>query len=270
MRSSSTPILNSWLSSSSSKDSSASPDSPDHHSSIPRRYRTRSISFSDSPTRSIPKNSTVSSHISKPKKPEKPLWSSGLEEITANEADESEEVLKKDRALQTLVIGGGSGGDDGGCKRVTGGRNGDGFESGSDLDASDAYYNNMIQANPGNSLLLSNYAKFLKEVRGDFVKAEEYCGRAILANPNDASVLSLYANLIWQTHKDAQRAETYFDQAVKSDPDDCFVLASYARFLWDAEEDEDEEEENDKGKNLSESGSNLFEGSSGWMRVTAT
>lgn len=272
MRSSSTPILNSWLSSS-SKDSSPSPD--DHHFSIPLLSRTRSISFSDCPTRSIPKNSKsspVSSHFPKPKKPEKPLWSSGSGQVSINEEDDSEEIVTKDKALQTLVVAGGSGDDDGGRKRVSGSGKGDGFGSGfgsgSDLDATDAYYNNLIQANPGNSLLLSNYAKFLKEAIGDFVKAEEYCGRAILANPNDATVLSLYADLIWQTHKDAQRAETYFDQAVKSDPDDCFVLASYARFLWDTEEDD--EEETDKGKNLYDSGSNLFEGSSGWMPVPAT
>ena len=104
----------------------------------------------------------------------------------------------------------------------------------------------MIQANPGNGLLLANYARFLKEVKADLEKAEEYCGRAILANPNDGNALSLYGELIWQTQKDAARARTYFDRAVKSDPDDCHVLASYARFLWDAgEEDENEGEEDE-------------------------
>ncbi|XP_012451469.1 uncharacterized protein LOC105773857 [Gossypium raimondii] len=135
--------------------------------------------------------------------------------------------------------GGGRGGADG----SDGSDNEWGYwDSNNGKDSSDTYYQKMIQANPGNSLLLSNYARFLKEVRGDLVRAEEYCGRAILANPNDGNLLSMYADLIWQTHKDGPRAETYFDQAVKSAPDDCFVLASYARFLWDAEEEDDEEE----------------------------
>lgn len=119
-----------------------------------------------------------------------------------------------------------------------------GSDSDGEINGTDVYYQNMIEANPGNPLLLSNYARFLKEVCGDFVKAEEYCGRAILANPGDGSLLSLYADLIWQSHKDSARAESYFDQAVKAAPDDCHVLASYARFLWDTEEDDDEQDTN--------------------------
>ncbi|KAH1057321.1 hypothetical protein J1N35_035386 [Gossypium stocksii] len=135
--------------------------------------------------------------------------------------------------------GGGRGGGDG----SDGSDNEWGYwDSNNGKDSTDTYYQKMIQANAGNSLLLSNYSRFLKEVRGDLVRAEEYCGRAILANPNDGNLLSMYADLIWQTHKDGPRAQTYFDQAVKSAPDDCFVLASYARFLWDAEEEDDEEE----------------------------
>ncbi|XP_022755139.1 uncharacterized protein LOC111303273 [Durio zibethinus] len=162
---------------------------------------------------------------------------------------EEEEVEKEEAGFQrwrTASLGveeecgiGGSGGKIGG-----GGRGGGENEWG----CWDLYYQKMIEANPGNSLLLSNYARFLKEVRGDLVKAEEYCGRAILANPNDGNVLSMYAGLIWQTLKDGQRAESYFDQAVKAAPNDCFVLASYARFLWDSEEEEKEEAE--VGENL--------------------
>ncbi|CAI9785017.1 unnamed protein product [Fraxinus pennsylvanica] len=99
----------------------------------------------------------------------------------------------------------------------------------------------MIEANPSNSLLLANYAKFLKEVKGDFAKTEEYCGMAILADPSDGSVLSLYVDLIWQTKKDDARAEAYFDRAIKTDPNDCYVLDSYASFLWDANEEKEVE-----------------------------
>ncbi|KAI3911808.1 hypothetical protein MKX01_038250 [Papaver californicum] len=165
----------------------------------------------------------------------------------------------KDRSLMVPLVGGGANGSNGGRKCGGGGRSDEEDDDGksdfgdSELeengdnnnnkkDSVETYYQKMIEANPGNSLLLGNYAKFLKEEKGDLVKAEEYCGRAILANPSDGSVLSLYADLIWQTHKDVSRAETYFDQAVQASPDDCFVLASYARFLWDTEEDDEEEE----------------------------
>ncbi|KAL7164229.1 hypothetical protein ACSBR2_040192 [Camellia fascicularis] len=132
--------------------------------------------------------------------------------------------------------GGGGGGDDEGD-----GAN-DGFES------IDEYYQKMIKAHPGNALLLGNYARFLKEVRGEVEKALEYCERAMIISGNeDGNVLSLYGELIWDAHKDASRAQFYFDQALLASPHDCDVMASYARFLWDAEdEDEDEEEEEEE------------------------
>ncbi|OIS96734.1 PREDICTED: uncharacterized protein LOC109234977 isoform X1 [Nicotiana attenuata] len=157
------------------------------------------------------------------------------------------------RAVELVVDGSGGGGAGGGKICGGGGGNYDGGngDDGSELwdssnhgsDSTDLYYTKMIQANPGNSLLLGNYARFLKEVRGNLVKAEEYCGRAILANPSDGNILSLYADLIWRTHKDAPRAQNYFEKAVKASPDDCYVLASYAHFLWDAEDEEEEKEE---------------------------
>ncbi|MBA0661582.1 hypothetical protein Goklo_005860, partial [Gossypium klotzschianum] len=142
---------------------------------------------------------------------------------------EEEEVEKEEAGFDWWIasslgveeecgIGGGGGNICGGGGRG-GGDGSDGsdnewgyWDSNNGKDSTDTYYQKMIQANPGNSLLLSNYARFLKEVRGDLVRAEEYCGRAILANPNDGNLLSI------------------------------FVLASYARFLWDAEEEDDEEE----------------------------
>ncbi|XP_076944041.1 uncharacterized protein LOC143614505 [Bidens hawaiensis] len=134
--------------------------------------------------------------------------------------------------VQVMVDG--SGGGTGGGKICSGG----GGDNGGYENSIDVYYRNMIEANPNNSLVLGNYAKYLKEVRGDALKAEEYCTRAILANPSDATALSMYADLIWDTRKDASRAQSYFDQAVKASPDDSYVMAAYARFLWDADEEE--------------------------------
>nr|GMD44113.1 TPR repeat protein [Ipomoea batatas] len=107
----------------------------------------------------------------------------------------------------------------------------------------DEYYDKIIQDNLDNPLFLGNYAKFLKEVKGDFVKAEEYCEWAILANADEGNIFALHADLIWCLHKDAARAESYYVQAVKASPDDCDVLASYAHFLWQTEEEDEEEED---------------------------
>ncbi|XP_071716308.1 uncharacterized protein [Rutidosis leptorrhynchoides] len=152
----------------------------------------------------------------------------------------------RDREVGVMVDTGGHG--DGGGEGKISGRGGNGNDH--ENDGTDVYYRNMIQANPGNSMLLSNYAKYLKEVRGDYIKAEEYCSRAILANPNDGNVLSMYADLIWQAQKDATHAQSYFDQAVQASPDDCYVMASYARFLWDANDEDEVDNEADRDKNM--------------------
>ncbi|XP_075505173.1 uncharacterized protein LOC142542431 [Primulina tabacum] len=281
LRSSSSPLLNSWLPNSASGSSSES-------NTLPQLTRTRSVCFmtslhcEDSPGRCTPTRSALESDLKDPLKPKKSLMlpkvmerkepqnmgsillsSSGLGESMATEGCYA--LAERERMpLMPLVggggksCGGGRGSYDGSGSQDSGSWNGH--------DNTDAYYEMTIKANPGNALLLANYAKFLKEVKGDFTKAEEYCGRAILANPNDASVLSLYADLIWQTQNDAERAETYFDQAVKTDPNDCYVLASYARFLWDADDDDDEEEgsKSEYGLGISSASSKFFEEGSHW------
>ncbi|XP_058728906.1 uncharacterized protein LOC131601163 [Vicia villosa] len=139
--------------------------------------------------------------------------------------------------------------NNGGCKgggRGSDGGNGKGWnlneENNHGRDKIDFYYQNMIETHPCDALLLANYAKFLKEVCGDYYsKAKEYLERAIMANPGDGHILSIYANLIWQIEKNAARTQQYFDQAIQNDPNDCHVLASYAKFLWDGENEEDKD-----------------------------
>ncbi|KAI4377149.1 hypothetical protein MLD38_014829 [Melastoma candidum] len=238
LRSSSTPLLNSSWATSHPRETS--PDCTD----LPPLPRTRSITLSMSPLDDsrppkarIPRASSDPDllRLSLPKK-----RVSGPT-VLVEEGAVDEVPSSTTRCEVGLLFGGGDA-SGGGFKVCGGGGRGGGMGS----DARDLYYRRLIEGDPSNPMLLGNYAKFLKEVRGDFEKAEEYCGRAILANPSDGNALSMYGDLIWQAHKDAERADGYFDQAVKASPDDCYVMASYARFLWDAEEEEEEEEEEER------------------------
>ncbi|XP_039071775.1 uncharacterized protein LOC120218981 isoform X2 [Hibiscus syriacus] len=241
LRSSSIPVFNSWVSH--SKDLSPEPELL-HKISIPRtisftvscsssisagpsdgssRRMMRAVSETDLRDLVVPKIKTAKTNN---------VFLNGIcvEEEEAEIKEARFQRWRTDSHGLEEEIGGGGG------KICCGG----GGFGGSDVnDGTDLYYRKMIGANPGNSLLLGNYARFLKEVQGDYVEAEKYCARAILGNTNDGNVLSMYADLIWETHKDKRRAETYFEQAVKAAPDDSFVLASYARFLWDADEEEE-------------------------------
>ncbi|KAM5578765.1 hypothetical protein ABKV19_008873 [Rosa sericea] len=278
LRSSSTPILNSWLSH--SKDPQPEPEP------VLNLPRTKSVNLSSSlhtptfdPTKKATQFLVESDQQTSPVKPQK---KTPIPQIKRRQSKNRAKEGKKECALQTLTVGGGVGNNGGKICGGGGGRKGSdgGDESGFSesnnnhgINNTDAYYQKMIQAYPSNPLLLSNYAKFLKEVRGDHDKAEEYCERAILANPNDGDVLSTYADLIWNTQKDAQRAENYFDQAVKASPDDSYVLALYARFLWDAEEDEEEDEGNERVQHGTDqshiSSSNFYHGARQHSPLTA-
>lgn len=263
LRSSSNPALNSWFRNENPKELSCLDPRFIHCNPISSTISVYPLnSLNDSPkkiTRASSEADLIATSIPKGRRPLSKntnclLSSIAVEEDTEGEESDYEVMLfstsglydNKGTGFGVMVdgTGGGGGGREG---KISGGSwHGNDHEN----DSTDLYYQTMIEANPGNSMLLSNYAKYLKEVLGDFPKAEEYCSRAILANPSDGNVLSMYADLIWETQKDAPRAQSYFDQAVQASPDDCYVMASYARFLWDADDEDEEEEEDGVNKHV--------------------
>lgn len=254
LRSSSAPIFNSWPLH--PKDSPPEPEF--RHLSV---ARTRSLTLTASPSSVKPSRALSDSELQDfslaPKSPFTQVKSRyHFEEERGVGFGLSRTASFDECDLGFWGGGAGSGGGIGGGGSGGGGVSGGGWSADGNPDQvndrTDVYYQEMTKANPGNSLILSNYARFLKEVlvsfhlgeqssmflhivelynciyadlkleqvRGDFARAEEYCGRAILANPNDGNVLSMYADLVWKSDKDAERAEAYFDQAMKVAPDD--------------------------------------------------
>ncbi|XP_038874351.1 uncharacterized protein LOC120067050 isoform X2 [Benincasa hispida] len=123
---------------------------------------------------------------------------------------------QKEMYLTSELGIGGQGDGGGGGRRWSGGGGGGGGEQ----HGMEEYYKKMVMENPGNALVLSNYAEFLYQRRGDLRGAEEYYSRAILMDAQDGEILSKYAKLVWELHHDQQKALTYFQRALQASPHD--------------------------------------------------
>lgn len=139
-----------------------------------------------------------------------------------------------------IFIVGGNGGDgngsDGNYYRKT-----DYGEEGNEMEV---YYKRAIDEDPGNFMILKNYAQFLYQCKKDLVRAEEYYSRAILADSVDADTISQYGKLVWELHGDHERALTYIEHAANMDQNNSFVQAAYAAFLWETGEEDEVDEDN--------------------------
>ncbi|KNA18133.1 hypothetical protein SOVF_073060 [Spinacia oleracea] len=164
-----------------------------------------------------------------------------LQERYLNVQEESENVPSKMHLARGLGVF-----TDGGGYNIGGGNGGTGQnkhkpvgygDNGRDGASMAEYYKKMVEDNPGNPLLLRNYAEFLYKSKKDLEKAEEYYSRAILMDPGDGEILSQYAQLIWELHGDDERALSYFQRAVQVSPENSHIMAAYANFLWETEED---------------------------------
>jgi Tfp pilus assembly protein PilF len=101
----------------------------------------------------------------------------------------------------------------------------------SDPDQADVIYRKGLQQFPQSAPLLSNYAKFLTDIRKDHDRAEEHYRRALTADPHNAILLGNYANFLTDIRKDHDRAEEHYRRALTADPNDATILGNYAGFL---------------------------------------
>ena len=101
-----------------------------------------------------------------------------------------------------------------------------------DQDAAENCYQRAIKSDPNNADILGNYALFLTTVRPEDHEAAKNCyQRAIKADPNHAGILNKYALFLTDVCGDHAAAESMFKRAIEADPKDAGAFNNYARFL---------------------------------------
>ncbi|XP_047060668.1 uncharacterized protein LOC124667428 [Lolium rigidum] len=93
-------------------------------------------------------------------------------------------------------------------------------------------YEMAVSEEPGNALLLANFAQFLYLVQRDHDRAEHYFQRAVQAEPADAETLGWYAAFLWKARNDLAAAEETYQEAIAAEPSNGHHAAAYAHFLW--------------------------------------
>ncbi|KAM0825319.1 hypothetical protein ACQ4PT_069637 [Festuca glaucescens] len=93
-------------------------------------------------------------------------------------------------------------------------------------------YEMAVSEEPGNALLLANFAQFLYLVQRDHDRAEHYFKRAVRAEPADAETLGWYAAFLWKARNDLAAAEETYQEAIAAEPSNGHHAAAYAHFLW--------------------------------------
>ncbi|AEE28100.1 Tetratricopeptide repeat (TPR)-like superfamily protein [Arabidopsis thaliana] len=111
-------------------------------------------------------------------------------------------------------------------------------EESMDYFKTELLYQTGLSQEPGNVLLLANYAQFLYLIIHDYDRAEKYFKRAAKAEPADAEALNKYATFLWRARNDIWRAEETYLEAISADPTNSVYSANYAHFLWNTGGDE--------------------------------
>ncbi len=112
-----------------------------------------------------------------------------------------------------------------------------------DHDKAEELYKIALEIEPENTVILSNYATYLKDIRKDYDKAEELYKKAIEIDTEDVSIIGKYANFLDVIRKDYGKAEELYRKAIEIDPENFINFGNYATFLKDIRKDYDKAEE---------------------------
>ena len=93
-------------------------------------------------------------------------------------------------------------------------------------------YDKALVANPGNILVLNNYAYYLSEDNTDLPKAERMSRMTIDADPKNSTYLDTYAWIFFKEEKFGL-AKIYIKRAVENEPEpSSIILEHYGDILW--------------------------------------
>jgi tetratricopeptide (TPR) repeat protein len=94
------------------------------------------------------------------------------------------------------------------------------------------YYEKALAVNPGNVLVLNNYAYYLSEEGGDLAKAEKMSRATIEAEPKNATYLDTFAWIFFKEGK-YSLAKIYIERAIANELDpSSVILEHYGDILW--------------------------------------
>lgn len=100
-----------------------------------------------------------------------------------------------------------------------------------DYDKAEYYHKKNVGLNPNNATALATYGNFLMTIRKDYDEAENYYKKSLALDPDNPIGLTNYPILLWQTQRDYGKAEEYFEKYLKLNPSFANNLGNYAGFL---------------------------------------
>ena len=108
---------------------------------------------------------------------------------------------------------------------------GDVYHTKKQMEQSYAAYHTALVYNPGNIMVMNNYAYFLSVERRDLDKAEEMSYKTVKAEPNNTTYLDTYAWILFEKGNYAQ-ARIYIDDAMKNEEEKSAVVVEHCGDIY--------------------------------------